>query len=75
MANKSDNKKGKSSSVVKAIVKSDASETVNPDFISEEEIRELAEILYHQRIDRGVSGSDLDDWFRAENYLRQQENN
>jgi len=57
MVNKSDKKKGKSSSVVKDGVKSDASETVNPANISEEEIRELAEILFHQRIDREESGS------------------
>jgi len=70
MAKKSENKNGKSSYVVKAIVKSDTSETVNPDIISEEEIHELAEILYHQRIDRGSSGSDMNDWFRYERLVQ-----
>lgn len=36
---------------------------------SEEEIRELAEILYYQRIDRGEDGSPEEDWYRAEDYL------
>ena len=36
---------------------------------SEEEVRDLAEILFHQRIDRGESGTPEDDWFLAEEYL------
>ena len=34
------------------------------------EIRELAEILYHQRISSGETGTSDEDWLRAENYLR-----
>ena len=36
----------------------------------DDEIRELAEILYHQRIDRGEPGSEIEDWLTAESYLK-----
>lgn len=39
----------------------------------EKKIREIAENLYHQRISRGESGTDLDDWFKAEEYLKDQD--
>lgn len=39
----------------------------------EEEIRELAEILYHQRIDQGEQGNAEEDWLKAEEYLRYKE--
>jgi hypothetical protein len=35
----------------------------------EVEIRELAEIIYHQRIERGEYGTAEEDWLKAENYL------
>ena len=38
---------------------------------SEDEIRELAEILYHQRISRGEHGSEIEDWLAAESYLNE----
>lgn len=37
---------------------------------TEEEIKELAEILYQQRIDRGEDGTPEGDWLEAEEYLR-----
>ena len=37
---------------------------------SEEEIREKAKEIYHQRIDRGEHGTALDDWHKAEELLR-----
>jgi hypothetical protein len=40
---------------------------------SEEEIRELAEIIFHQRIDRGEFGTAEEDWLKAEEYLSYQE--
>lgn len=36
---------------------------------SEEEIRELAEIIFHQRIERGEYGTAEEDWLKAEEYL------
>ena len=36
---------------------------------SEEAVRELAEILFHQRIERGETGTQEEDWFQAEEYL------
>jgi len=39
---------------------------------TEEEIRELAEIIYHQRINRGDQGSAEEDWLEAEKILRYQ---
>ena len=41
---------------------------------SEEEIRNLAEILYQHRIDSGEPGSATDDWLKAESYLQSQDN-
>ena len=35
----------------------------------EVEIRELAKILYHQRIERGEYGTAEEDWLKAEDYL------
>ena len=37
---------------------------------SEEEIREKAKEIYHQRIDRGGNGTASDDWHKAEKLLR-----
>jgi hypothetical protein len=37
---------------------------------SEEEIREKANEIYYQRIDRGEDGTTLDDWLKAEELLR-----
>lgn len=36
---------------------------------AEDEIRELAEIVYYQRIERGESGTAEEDWLEAEEYL------
>jgi hypothetical protein len=36
---------------------------------SEGEIRELAEIIFHQRMERGEYGTAEEDWLRAEEYL------
>lgn len=36
---------------------------------SEELIRQLAESLYHDRSERGETGTPEDDWFRAEQVL------
>jgi hypothetical protein len=69
MATKTDRKQEKNSSTRRKKVTPGVIEVKNYS-PSEEEIRELAEILYHQRIDRGEPGSDLDDWFVAESYLR-----
>lgn len=40
---------------------------------SEEDIREKAEEIYKQRIDRGEHGNASDDWFEAEKFLRDSE--
>ena len=40
---------------------------------SEDEIRELAENIYHQRTDYGEHGTAEDDWLKAEDYLRNQQ--
>jgi len=37
----------------------------------EEEIRKKATEIYHQRIERGEEGTPENDWFEAENYLRE----
>jgi hypothetical protein len=37
----------------------------------EEEIRERAREIYHQRVERGEHGTPENDWFDAENYLRE----
>jgi hypothetical protein len=37
----------------------------------EEEIRERAMEIYHQRIERGEQGTPENDWFEAENYFRE----
>jgi hypothetical protein len=42
----------------------------NNSLPGEEEIREKAQEIYYQRIDRGESGSAEDDWFAAKEYLR-----
>lgn len=36
----------------------------------EVEIREKAEEIYYQRIERGEYGTPEEDWFRAKEYLR-----
>jgi len=40
----------------------------------EEDIRNLAEVLYHQRIVHGEPGTAEEDWLQAENYLRSTDN-
>jgi len=40
----------------------------------EDDIRSLAEVIYHHRIITGENGSAQDDWFKAENYLRSTDN-
>jgi len=37
--------------------------------LTEEEKRELAEILYHQRIEKGEYGTAGEYWYKAEGYL------
>lgn len=37
----------------------------------EEDIREKAKEIYSQRIERGEHGTAENDWFEAENYLRE----
>jgi hypothetical protein len=37
---------------------------------SEEEVREKAKEIYHERISRGEYGTEEDDWFEAEEFLR-----
>ena len=39
----------------------------------EEEIREKAEEIYYQRLERGENGTSTDDWLAAEEYLRELE--
>jgi hypothetical protein len=36
---------------------------------SEEEIRELAETIFYQRIERGEYGTAEEDWLKAKEYL------
>ena len=40
---------------------------------SEKEIREKAEEIYYQRIDRGEQGTSVNDWLAAEEYLSELE--
>jgi len=61
--------------MVKSTIKKDFKDTVESKQITmqeptDEEIRELAEILYQMRIENGETGSEVDDWFRARDYLR-----
>jgi len=58
---------GKKSATGKPIKKRQAKEIKYE--LPEEEIRELAEILYHQRIERGEYGTAEEDWLKAEEYL------
>jgi valyl-tRNA synthetase len=37
---------------------------------TESEIRELAEVIYHERILRGEYGTPEEDWLKAESHLR-----
>jgi len=37
----------------------------------EEDIRQKALEIYHQRIERGEHGTPSDDWFEAEKYLKE----
>ena len=37
---------------------------------TEEEIREKAKEIYHQRLERGEHGTAVDDWLEAEECLR-----
>jgi hypothetical protein len=39
-----------------------------------EEIRELAEIIYYQRLEKGDYGTAEEDWLKAEDYLRNKMN-
>jgi len=49
------------------------SENVNKhDMATQEDIRELAEIIYHQRIARGEQRTAEEDWLEAESYLKDQ---
>jgi len=49
------------------------SENVNKnDMATQEDIRELAEIIYHQRIARGEQRTAEEDWLEAESYLNDQ---
>jgi len=43
-------------------------DNLGPD---EEDIREKAKEIYCQRIERGEQGTPENDWFEAENYLRE----
>jgi len=38
---------------------------------NEENIREKARDIYNQRIERGEHGTPENDWFEAENYLKE----
>jgi hypothetical protein len=44
--------------------------TVKNDLPGEEEIREKAEEIYYQRMERGEYGTAEEDWFNAVEYLR-----
>ena len=72
MATKTIQKKVKSSESrkIKEIPTVNSSKKHEP---SEEEIRELAEIFYHQRIDRTEYGTAEEDWLNAEEFLRNTE--
>jgi hypothetical protein len=37
---------------------------------SEEEVREKAKEIYQQRIERGESGTEINDWLKAEELLK-----
>ncbi|MBN2634220.1 MAG: hypothetical protein JXR66_11730 [Bacteroidales bacterium] len=73
MATKTTRKQVKASSKVKSEVTAEEPKSQR-QIPNAEEIRELAELLYHQRTEKGEQGTDLDDWLRAEEYLRCQEN-
>ncbi len=45
--------------------------TISNSAPGEEEIREKAMKIYHQRIELGEQGTPENDWFEAENYLRE----
>jgi actin-related protein len=45
---------------------------INKSEPGEEEIREKAEEFYHMRIARGEHGTAENDWFEAEEYLKDQ---
>jgi hypothetical protein len=63
---------GKSSIDKKAMTNDNAS--IMKSGPGEEEIREKAEEIYNQRIDRGEYGTAADDWQAAEEYLRDSRN-
>jgi len=45
--------------------------TIRKSIPGEEEIREKALEIYNQRIERGEQGTAENDWFEAQNYLRE----
>ena len=67
------NRRQKKTSTTRKVKVTHATSEIKNHAPCEEEIRELAEILFHQRIDRGKPGSALDDWFKAETNLRSPE--
>lgn len=66
---KSDSDSQKKPGAVKATKATEMSSN-NKSVPTEEEIRELAETLYQQRIYNEEPGSAVDDWLRAEDYLK-----
>jgi hypothetical protein len=68
---KTSNKSGKTSKDL-GTVKSNKVTIIN-SVPSEEEIREKAKEIYHQRIDRGEYRTEVDDWLEAEECLKDSE--
>jgi hypothetical protein len=66
---KTSNKSEKTSKDVGSVKRKKA--TIGNSTPSEEDIREKATEIYHQRIERGEQGTPENDWFEAENYLRE----
>jgi hypothetical protein len=63
------NKKQRKTSATGTVKESEKAVTGEKNLPTEEEIRELAEIIYHQRIDQGEHGTADDDWLKAEECL------
>jgi hypothetical protein len=68
---KSANRPARTSVAEKAPVKSRKTELGNYT-PSEDEIREKAKEIYHQRLMRGEYGTEVEDWNNAEKLLRSQ---
>jgi hypothetical protein len=68
MAVKTENKKERKPA--KSKVKSIKVSGIKDEQPTEEDIRELAEIMYHRRIANGEEGTAEVDWYKAEQYLR-----